>query len=103
MFVPPMIVTIYLLGIAVGVSMGAYYVIPDSILGDCIDYDEFHTGFRSESSYTVIGTFRLSAASGAQSYNQPMDWSGVETNLQQFMEVPSYVIPFSILVSAISF
>ena len=36
--------------------MGAYFVVPDSILGDCIDYDEFHMGKRSESGYTVIET-----------------------------------------------
>lgn len=58
----------------IGFSMGAYYVVPDSILGDCIDYDELHTGVRSESGYTVI-----------------------ETNLQQFMEVPAYAIPFTIV------
>jgi Na+/melibiose symporter-like transporter len=47
-------------------------VIPDAILADLIDYDEFHTGARSESSYTVV-----------------------ETNLQQFMEVPAYALPFT--------
>jgi GPH family glycoside/pentoside/hexuronide:cation symporter len=73
-FIPPTVFVVYALGTAVGFAMAAGYVIPDSILGDCIDYDEFHTGYRSESTYTVI-----------------------ETNLQQFMEVPSYVIPFTVL------
>ena len=62
--IPPVVELVYMIGFVVGFGMGAYYVIPDAILGDLIDYDEFHTGSRSESSYTVI-----------------------ETNLQQFMEV----------------
>jgi melibiose permease len=63
-FLPPRVELCYFVGFVVGFGMGAYYVLPDSILGDVIDYDEFHTGKRSESSYTVV-----------------------ETNLQQFMEV----------------
>jgi hypothetical protein len=48
--------------------------VPDAILGDCIDYDELHTGIRSESGYTVI-----------------------ETNLEQFMEIPAYALPMTIV------
>ena len=64
----------YCVGFVIGVAMGAYFVVPDAILGDCIDYAEFHTGLRSESGYTVI-----------------------ETNLQQFMEVPAYAIPLTVV------
>ena len=73
-FVPPSIGFVYFLGFVIGFSMGGYFVVPDAILGDCIDYDEFHTGMRSESGYTVI-----------------------ETNLQQFMEVPAYALPLTIV------
>jgi hypothetical protein len=73
-FVPPSLPMVYILGCTIGFGMGAWFVIPDAILGDCIDYDELHTGIRSESGYTVI-----------------------ETNLQQFMEVPAYAIPFTMV------
>ena len=66
--IPPNLFILYILGFLIGVGMGAYLVVPDAILGDCIDYDELHTGVRSESGYTVV-----------------------ETNLEQFMEVPAYV------------
>ena len=71
-FIPPSLPMVYILGSVIGIGMGAWFVIPDALLGDCIDYDELHTGVRSESGYTVI-----------------------ETNLQQFMEVPAYAIPFT--------
>jgi Na+/melibiose symporter-like transporter len=40
---------------------------------DIIDYDELHTGQRNEGLYTVV-----------------------ETNLQQFIEIPSGTVPFLI-------
>lgn len=71
-FIPPSLPVVYILGAMIGIGMGAWFVVPDALLGDCIDYDELHSGIRSESGYTVI-----------------------ETNLQQFMEVPAYAIPFT--------
>lgn len=66
----------YLFGIFVGIGLSGASIIPDALLGDIIDYDELHTGRRNEGTYTVV-----------------------ETNLQQFVEIPSGTLPL-ILFSA---
>ena len=60
----------YVLCACVGCGMAASYVLPDALLADIIDYDELHTGARSEGLYTVI-----------------------ETNLQQYTEIVGGVLP----------
>ena len=72
--VPPELVIDYylhpVLGIFVGVGMGAAFTIPDAILADIVDYDELHTGLRNEGLYSVV-----------------------ENNLQQYVEIIGGVVP----------
>ena len=59
--------------IFIGIGQCGAQMLPDALLGDIIDYDELHTGHRSEGTYTII-----------------------ETNLQQFVEIPSGTLPLVI-------
>ena len=72
----PMRYVTYVFGVFVGIGLSGASIIPDALLGDIIDYDELHTGRRNEAIYTVV-----------------------ETNLQQFVEIPSGTLPL-ILFSA---
>lgn len=47
---------LYVLCFCVGCSWAAFYMIPDGMLADTIDYDELRTGERSEAMYTVVET-----------------------------------------------
>ena len=62
------------MGFILGFALALPFGLPDAILADIIDYDEFCTGDRSEGMYTVV-----------------------ETNLQQFVEIAGGVIPMMIL------
>jgi len=73
-FSPATKVTTYILAVFMGVGAVGTNLIPDAMLADIIDYDELHTGTRSEGTYTVV-----------------------ETNLQQFIEIPSGTLPLIVL------
>jgi Na+/melibiose symporter-like transporter len=70
---PPSLMMMYGLAIFMGIGSVGSQIIPDAMLADIIDYDELHTGQRNEGLYTVV-----------------------ETNLQQFIEIPSGTVPFLI-------
>ena len=70
---PPSMMVMYVLAVFMGVGSVGSQIIPDAMLADIIDYDELHTGERNEGLYTVV-----------------------ETNLQQFIEIPSGTVPFLI-------
>lgn len=53
-----------------GIGLSGSQLIPDALLGDIIDYNELHTGERNEGVYTIV-----------------------ETNLQQWIEIPAGVVP----------
>jgi Na+/melibiose symporter-like transporter len=73
-FMPLNSFSILFLGFVVGIGYIGCTLIPDALLADVIDYDELHTGQRSEGRYTVV-----------------------ETNLQQLVEIPSGVIPLLVI------
>lgn len=56
--------------VPIGVITAATQIIPDALLSDIIDYDELLTGERNEGVYTIV-----------------------ETNLQQWIEIPAGVVP----------
>lgn len=69
----------YILAVFMGVGAVGTNMLPDAMLADIIDYDELYTGMRAEGVYTVV-----------------------ETNLQQFIEIPAGVAPLLVL-SAVGF
>eukprot|EP00164_Ancoracysta_twista_P012601 GFYU01019825.1.p1 GENE.GFYU01019825.1~~GFYU01019825.1.p1 ORF type:complete len:681 (+),score=216.14 GFYU01019825.1:122-2164(+) len=75
-FLPYSDPVIYVTAICVGIGIAATNVIPDAMLADIIDYDTLHTGQRREALYTVV-----------------------ETNLQQFIEIPSGTIPLLVFAA----
>lgn len=67
---------VMLLAVFVGVGFIGTAIIPDALLADIIDYDELHSGRRQEGAYTVV-----------------------ETNLQQFVEIPAGVLPLLVMTA----
>ena len=57
-------------GFVIGSGQAIAFALPESMLADIVDYDELHTGERSEGMYAVI-----------------------DTNLQQFTDIGAGVIP----------
>jgi sugar (glycoside-pentoside-hexuronide) transporter len=50
---------------ALGLAFGGFITLPFSIIGDAIDYDEFHTGLRREGFYWGIAEFSRKITQGA--------------------------------------
>jgi Na+/melibiose symporter-like transporter len=69
----------YVLAMFMGVGAVGTNMLPDAMLADIIDYGELASGRRSEGTYTVV-----------------------ETNLQQFIEIPAGTLPLLVL-SAVGF
>ena len=59
-----------IVGFVIGSGQAIAFALPESMLADIVDYDELHTGERSEGMYAVI-----------------------DTNLQQFTDIGAGVIP----------
>lgn len=61
---------LFAFALPLGVGLSGSQLIPDALLGDIVDCDELHTGERNEGVCTIV-----------------------ETNLQQWIEIPAGVVP----------